>query len=52
MASPEAFTRAQALRAELAQHNYSYYVLDAPTVSDAAYDVLMRELRELEAAFP
>ena len=52
MASPEAFTRAQALRAELAQHNYSYYVLDAPTVSDSAYDVLMRELRELEAEFP
>ena len=52
MASPEALTRAQSLRAELAQHNYSYYVLDAPTVSDAAYDVLMRELRELEAEFP
>ena len=52
MASPEALTRAQSLRAELAQHNYSYYVLDAPTVSDAAYDVLMRELRDLELEFP
>ena len=52
MAPPEALNRAQALRAELAQHNYRYYVLDAPTVSDAAYDVLMRELRELEAEHP
>ena len=52
MASPEALTCAQALRAELAQHNYSYYVLDVPTVSDAAYDVLMRELRDLELEFP
>ena len=52
MATPEALTRAQALRAELAQHNYRYYVLDAPAVSDAAYDALMRELRELEAEHP
>ncbi len=52
MASPEALIRAQALRAELAQHNYRYYVLDDPFVSDAAYDALMRELRELEAEYP
>ena len=52
MASPEAQARVQALRGDLAQHNYRYYVLDAPSISDAAYDALMRELRELETAFP
>ena len=52
MATPEALNRAMELRADLARHNHSYYVLDAPTVSDAAYDQLMRELRELEAEHP
>ena len=52
MASPQALTRALELRAELAGHNYRYYVQDAPSVSDAAYDALMRELRELEAEHP
>ena len=33
-------------------HNYRYYVLNDPTVSDFSYDEMMRELRELEAAFP
>ncbi len=35
--------RAAALRAEIEQHNYRYYVLDAPTISDADYDTLLRE---------
>ena len=52
MASPEALDRAMALRTELAEHNYRYYVLDAPSVSDSAYDSLMRELRELESEHP
>ncbi len=36
----------------LAQHNHNYYVLDAPTVSDAEFDTLMRELQQLEAQYP
>ncbi|MDX9874583.1 MAG: NAD-dependent DNA ligase LigA [Spongiibacteraceae bacterium] len=44
--------RAEALRAALNEHNYRYYVLDDPSVPDAEYDRLMRELRELEAAHP
>ncbi len=44
--------RAQALREEIARHDYAYYVLDAPTVPDAQYDRLFRELQELEARHP
>jgi DNA ligase (NAD+) len=44
--------RARWLRAELARHDHSYYVLDDPQVPDAEYDRLMRELRALEAAHP
>jgi len=44
--------RAAELRAELRQHDYRYYVLDEPSVPDAEYDRLMRELRALEAAHP
>ncbi len=44
--------RAAALRAELALHNQRYYVDDAPSISDAAYDALFRELQALEAEHP
>ncbi len=44
--------RARELRAELEHHNHRYYVLDDPEVSDADYDALLNELRELEAAHP
>ena len=37
---------------EIAQHNYAYYVLDQPTVSDAEYDGLFNELRALEKQHP
>ncbi len=37
---------------QIAEHNHRYYVLDAPVVSDAEYDKLMRELRELEETYP
>ncbi len=47
-----AAARAARLRAQLAEHDYRYYVLDDPLVSDAEYDRLMRELRQLEAADP
>jgi len=40
------------LRAEIERHNHQYYVLDAPLVSDAEYDVLFRELQALEAEHP
>jgi DNA ligase (NAD+) len=48
----EAAARAAELRAQLAQHDYRYYVLDDPQIPDAEYDRLMRELRALEAADP
>jgi DNA ligase (NAD+) len=44
--------RAAALRQEIERHNYAYYVLDAPTIPDAEYDRLFRELQALEAAHP
>jgi DNA ligase (NAD+) len=44
--------RVDELRHEIEQHNYNYYVLDAPTISDAAYDALIEELRRLEADHP
>ncbi|QTC01334.1 NAD-dependent DNA ligase LigA [Alcaligenes sp. SORT26] len=44
--------RVQQLHEELAQHNWAYYVQDAPSISDAQYDVLMNELLALEAEHP
>lgn len=44
--------RVDALRQSIAEHNHRYYVLDAPTVSDAQYDALMQELQALEHAHP
>ncbi|MDA8395723.1 MAG: NAD-dependent DNA ligase LigA [Candidatus Dormibacteraeota bacterium] len=54
MAAPprEARARASQLREELSRHNYLYYVLDSPAVTDAEYDLQMRELLELEERFP
>ncbi len=50
MAVPrEIAARAKRLRAQLEDANYRYYVLDAPTISDAEYDRLFRELQDLEA---
>jgi len=46
------FEELQALRRELEQANYEYYVQDAPTMSDYDYDHKLRRLEELEAAFP
>lgn len=42
----------QQLRTELTQHNYSYYVLDNPTISDYEFDMKLKELQELEAKHP
>ena len=44
--------RAAALRQMIDQANHAYYVLDAPTISDAEYDQLFRELQSLEAEHP
>ena len=43
---------AEHLRAEIRHHEYLYYVLDAPEVTDAEYDRLMVRLREIEATYP
>lgn len=40
------------LRSELHRHNYNYYVLNAPEISDQEFDRMMRELQDLEAAHP
>ena len=42
----------KALREELNQHNYNYYVLDAATISDYEFDLKLKELQELEAQYP
>ena len=53
MGVPEkARMRVEALRRDIETHNYRYYVLDAPTIPDAEYDELFRELVELETAYP
>ena len=39
------------LRAELHRHNYNYYVLNAPEISDKEFDDMMRELQEMEREF-
>src|SRR5581483_7472749 len=44
--------RVEDLRKQLEHHEYLYYVLDQPEISDAEYDRLMRELRDLETAHP
>ena len=44
--------RASALRAEIERHNRLYYVEDAPQISDAEYDALFNELKDLEERFP
>ena len=40
------------LRAQLHEHNYNYYVLNSPVIGDMEFDMLMRELQDLEAANP
>lgn len=52
MTQPSAQQRIEQLRNELDQHNYRYYVLDEPSVPDAEYDRLFRELQALEAEHP
>lgn len=51
-ATSDAGARIEHLRREIEHHSYLYYAKDAPEISDGAFDSLMRELRELEAAHP
>ncbi len=44
--------RIQELREQIRYHNYRYYILDDPEISDAEYDRLLKELKDLEAAHP
>ncbi|MGE5567795.1 MAG: NAD-dependent DNA ligase LigA [Rhodospirillales bacterium] len=48
----DAKSEIEALRTTLRHHEYLYYVLDQPEITDAEYDQLMRKLQELEAAHP
>ena len=52
MDRPHAARRIAELSRELHAHAHRYYVQDAPSVSDAEYDRLVRELEALEAQFP
>jgi len=44
--------RVKQLREAIEYHNYRYYILDDPEISDAEYDRMMRQLEKLEAAYP
>jgi DNA ligase (NAD+) len=52
MASEAIKKRIEKLREEIEYHNYRYYVLDQPEISDAEYDRLLRELEKLEEQYP
>ena len=44
--------KVESIRSQLRLHNYRYYVLDDPSISDAEYDRLLRKLEDLEAEHP
>ena len=52
MIPKEAEEKIKQLSKELEEHNYNYYVLDNPTISDYAFDMLLEELITLEKQFP
>lgn len=47
-----ATSRIEQLKSEIEEHNLNYYVYDDPTVDDHTYDMLMQELKQIEADFP
>lgn len=52
MENTDVKTKIEELRSQLHKHNYNYYVLSQPVVSDFEFDKLMRELMDLEAQYP
>src|SRR5271170_749321 len=50
--APDIASRLYELREQIRHHEYCYFVLDAPEISDAAFDALMRELKAIEAEHP
>ncbi len=52
MKNSEARSRIELLRKEIEEHNYKYYVLNQPLISDFEYDILLNELETLEKKFP
>ena len=48
----EILKKIELLREELRMHNYNYYVLDNPTISDFDFDIKLKELQQLEAQYP
>ena len=52
LSKEEAAKRVEILCKEISEHQYKYYVLDQPTISDSEYDALFNELKELESLYP
>ncbi len=52
MDASEALKRIEMLSREIEEHNYSYYVLAQPTISDFSFDMMLKELSALESQFP
>ncbi|UCF60027.1 MAG: NAD-dependent DNA ligase LigA [Anaerolineaceae bacterium] len=52
MAKKDISVRAEELRQQINYHNYRYHVLNSPVISDYEFDVLLRELQELETEYP
>ena len=52
MKSKNAYDRIEKLKKEINDHNYNYYVLNKPRISDFQYDVLLKELIDLEEKYP
>lgn len=49
---PEAIKKIETLSAELVHHNYLYYIKNSPEISDYEFDILLNELKEIEALYP
>ena len=52
MTTAEALNKIDELRKELHRHNHNYYILNSPEISDKEFDMLMKELEELEKQYP
>ena len=52
MLDEEKYNRLIDLKTELIKHNYNYYVLDDPLISDYKFDLMLKELQDLESKYP